>query len=85
MSMSDPGSFVCAGALIHPSVLLTTATCVSRLFAQDLSLFKVALGSNHLLHPVNGPTPDADYRDIKELVIHEDYVVDGHLRFELMN
>ncbi|CAG7819684.1 unnamed protein product [Allacma fusca] len=77
---ADPGSFICAGALIHPSVLLTTATCVSRLFAQDLSLFKVALGSNRLLHPANGLTPDADYRDIRELVIHEDYVVDGHMR-----
>ena len=77
---ADLGSFLCAGALIHPSVFLTTATCVSRMFSQDLSLFKIALGSGHLVHPANGPTADADYRDIRELVIHEDYVVDGHLR-----
>jgi len=62
-------------------MLLTTGTCVSRLFGQDLSQFKVALGSKHLLHPMNGPTPDAIYRNIKELIIHENYnYIHSHIR-----
>lgn len=77
LTLQDPGSFICTGALISEDFLLTTATCVSRLFAQDLSLFKVALGSRHLVHPMNGPTPDAVYRDIVQLIVHEDYNIQG--------
>lgn len=37
----------------------------------------MALGSRHLVHPMNGPTPDAVYRDIVQLIVHEDYNIQG--------
>jgi hypothetical protein len=77
----DSGSFLCTGALITPTALLTTATCVSRLFGQDLGGFKVVLGSGRIIHPNNGVTKDGVSRDVTGLVIHEEYgVVGGMVR-----
>ncbi|OXA56496.1 transmembrane protease serine 11B-like protein [Folsomia candida] len=73
---SDPGTFLCSGALISSTILVTTATCVSRLFGQDLKQFKVVLGSRRLIHPMNGWS-QGWYRDVEELVIHEEYGVYG--------
>jgi len=70
---SDPGAFLCTGALVHSNYVVTTATCVSRLFGQDFKLFRVAVGSRHLLHPGVGQSPDAVYRDVESLIIHEEF------------
>jgi secreted trypsin-like serine protease len=78
-SYSDPGAFLCAGALIHANYILTTATCVSRLFGQDLSLFRVAVGARRLEHPAvsadqrRSDDEHTQFRDIQSLIIHEEF------------
>lgn len=66
--------------MITKDYLLTSATCVSRLFQQDLNLFKVIPGAKHIVHPSHGLSA-AEYRDILEIHVHKDYTVNGHLRY----
>jgi hypothetical protein len=71
-SLSDPGSFLCTGSMISRDYMLTSATCVSRILNQDLNLFRVVLGSEHLVHPSHG-TGAGDYRNIEEIRVHQNY------------
>jgi hypothetical protein len=45
---------------------------VSRILNQDLNLFRVVLGSEHLVHPSHG-TGAGDYRNIEEIRVHQNY------------
>ncbi|XP_037090990.1 chymotrypsin-like elastase family member 2A [Pollicipes pollicipes] len=70
----QPYRFVCAGSLVERDLVLTTASCASRLFKEPLRDFVVLLGASNLRVSLEF---GVQHMELQEIIIHENYQIDS--------
>ncbi|XP_043208761.1 uncharacterized protein LOC122374217 isoform X1 [Amphibalanus amphitrite] len=72
----NPYSFVCSGTLVERDLVVTTASCASRLFQEPLRDFVVLLGASNLRVNLEF---GVQHMELDEIIVHEDYQINSHV------